>query len=135
MFKNSAVVQYINFWPCGWADESGYTKRSFEFAKKHGVGIGGPDILPYNKPHMNNAYRFLNENRGKLDLVAMAVQEPDFEYDSPVTGKPYTRQEFVELDNSRLALAAMATMVPGPQIAAGPRTPEPAQKSADRPSS
>ncbi|WP_344117650.1 hypothetical protein [Streptomyces blastmyceticus] len=102
VFKTSTVVQYINFWPCGWGDDNGYMKRSFEFAKKHGVGIGGPDLLPYNKPHMNNAYRFFNQYRGQLGTVAMAVQEPDFEYTSPVTGKPYTRQEFVDFANDYL---------------------------------
>ncbi|MFK0202456.1 hypothetical protein [Streptomyces lavendulae] len=102
VFKRSAVVQYINFWPCGWGDENGYMKRSFEFAEKHGVGVGGPDLLPYNKPHMNNAYRYLNQYRGKFPLVAMAVQEPDFEYTSPVTGKPYTKQEFIDFANDYL---------------------------------
>ncbi|MFF4407673.1 hypothetical protein ACFY2W_35445 [Streptomyces sp. NPDC001262] len=51
---------------------------------------------------MNNAYRYLNQYRGKLVLVAMAVQEPDFEYPNPVTGKPYTRQEFVDFANDYL---------------------------------
>ncbi|MEV6670983.1 hypothetical protein [Streptomyces sp. NPDC051162] len=102
VFKASTVVQYINFWPCGWGDDNGYMKKSFEFAKKHGVGVGGPDLLPYNKPHMNNAYRYLNQYRGQLGTVAMAVQEPDFNYTSPVTGKPYTRQDFVDFANDYL---------------------------------
>lgn len=32
----------------------------------------------------------------------MAVQEPDFEYPNPVTGKACTRQEFVDFANDYL---------------------------------
>ncbi|RJQ80404.1 hypothetical protein D5S17_08040 [Pseudonocardiaceae bacterium YIM PH 21723] len=99
-FTKSHVVQYINFWPCD--DQGGGTKnleRSFAFAKEHGVGVGGPDLVPYNEAHMDNGYKFFNRDKGNFSLVAIAVQEPDFEYTSPKTGQKYSKQEFVDFAN------------------------------------
>jgi len=42
---------------------------------------------------MNNSYGFLHRYKGKLDLVAMAVQEPDLDYVNPETGKVATRED------------------------------------------
>ncbi|WP_218023472.1 hypothetical protein [Nocardia altamirensis] len=102
VFRTSAVVQYINFWPCDWNNENGYMERSFAFAKDHGVGVGGPDLVPNNKAHMENGYRFFHQYRGQLRPVAVAVQEPDFDYTNPLTGKPYTKQDFVDFANDYL---------------------------------
>src|SRR5581483_5595626 len=48
-FTRSAVVQYVNFWPCEWDNDHRYMERLFEAAAAHGVGLGGPDIVPYRK--------------------------------------------------------------------------------------
>jgi hypothetical protein len=69
--------------------------RAFEFAHANGIGLGGPDIVPYRKGQMKNAYPFFNQYKGKLSLVAMAVQEPTLTYTNPETKKPFTREEFV----------------------------------------
>jgi hypothetical protein len=95
VFKKSHVVQYANFWPCGWNDERGYFTRFFEIAERERIGVGGPDIVPYRDGQMKNSYRFLNAYKGKLSLVAMAVQEPTLTYTNPKTRRPYTRDEFV----------------------------------------
>src|SRR5689334_2552948 len=34
VFRRSHVVQYVNFWPCGWNDEHGYFTRFFEIAAR-----------------------------------------------------------------------------------------------------
>ena len=44
---------------------------------------------------MKNSYPFFNRYRGRLDLVAMAVQEPTLTYTNPKTGKKFTRAEFI----------------------------------------
>jgi hypothetical protein len=49
--------------------------RAFAFAAKNGIGVGGPDIVPYRKGQMDNSYRFFNRYRGQLSVVAMAVQD------------------------------------------------------------
>ena len=92
-FRRSAVVQYVNFWPCEWDNSRGYMQRFFDFAAANGLGLGGPDIAPQNKAHMHNAYPFFNRYKGRLKLVAMAVQEPTLAYINPLTGKRSTRDE------------------------------------------
>lgn len=94
-FRRSHVVQYVNFWPCEWNDDRHYMSRFFEFAAANHIGLGGPDIVPWRRGQMKNSYPFFNRYRGKLDLVAMAVQEPTLTYRNPGTGKPFTRAEFV----------------------------------------
>lgn len=94
-FKRTHVVQYVNFWPCGWANANGYMSRFFEFAAANHIGVGGPDIVPNWRPQMRNSYPFIHDYQDKVPVVAMAVQEPTLEYVNPATGKPFTREEFV----------------------------------------
>lgn len=94
VFRQTAVVQYVNFWPCEWNNDHRYMSRFFEMAAHNKIGLGGPDIVPDKPAHMHNAYPFFHQYKNKLHLVAMAVQEPTLTYTSPRTGKPYTRDEF-----------------------------------------
>ncbi|HBA60043.1 MAG TPA: hypothetical protein DCZ92_04335 [Elusimicrobia bacterium] len=93
-FRKSYVVQYVNFWPCEWENDRNYMGRLFEFAAKNGIGLGGPDIVPYKKAQMKNSYPFFNRYKDKLALIALAVQEPTLTYTNPKTKKPFTRAEF-----------------------------------------
>ena len=93
-FRKSYVVQYVNFWPCEWNNDHNYMGRAFAFAAEHGIGLGGPDVVPYKKAQMANSYPFFNQYRGKLLLVAMAVQEPTLTYTNPATGRKFTKNEF-----------------------------------------
>lgn len=95
VFKKSYVVQYVNFWPCEWNNNRKYMSRLFDFAKQKQIGLGGPDIVPNKKGQMKNAYPFFHQNKGKIHLVAMAIQEPTLTYINPKTKKPFTRNEFV----------------------------------------
>jgi hypothetical protein len=94
VFKKSYVVQYVNFWPCEWDNDHQYMERTFAFAAERGVGLGGPDIVPNQQAQMNNSYPFFNKYKGKLRLVAMAVQEATLTYKNPATGRGFTRDEF-----------------------------------------
>lgn len=94
VFHRSYVVQYVNFWPCEWNDDHHYMSRIFAFAERNAIGLGGPDIVPWKKGQMKNAYPFFHQYKGRLPLVAMAVQEPTLRYINPKTGKPFTRAEF-----------------------------------------
>jgi hypothetical protein len=93
-FKRSHVVQYVNFWPCGWNNARGYMSRFFELAAANGIGVGGPDIVPYALGQMRNSYPFIRAYRDRVPIVAMAVQEPTLEYLNPQTGRRFTREEF-----------------------------------------
>jgi hypothetical protein len=94
-FAKSAVVQYVNFWPCEWENDHDYMGRIFAYAAAQGIGLGGPDVVPWRKGQMKNAYPFFNRMKGQLKLVAMAVQEPTLTYKNPKTGKRFTRDELV----------------------------------------
>ncbi len=102
VFRRSAVVQYVNFWPCGWSNHHRYMSRFFAFARRRGIGLGGPDVVPYLRGQMRNSYRFFHRYRGRLPLVAMAVQEPDLKYLNPKTRRPFTQSEFAHFAQNYL---------------------------------
>lgn len=116
VFRKSHVVQYVNFWPCEWADDRRYMSRAFAFAHEHRIGLGGPDIIPYRKGQMKNAYPFFNRYRGKLSLVAMAVQEPTLTYQNPASGKPFAREEFVAFARDYLGVDIIFWSVASPWL-------------------
>jgi hypothetical protein len=101
-FAKSHVVQYVNFWPCEWANDHKYMERIFAYAADHSIGLGGPDIVPNRKGQMKNSYPYFHDYRGKLSLVAMAVQEPDLTYKNQKTGKPFTKDEFTQFAQNYL---------------------------------
>ena len=95
-FTKSYVVQYVNFWPCEWENDHNYMGRFFTNAVERNIGLGGPDIIPYRKGQMKNAYPFFNKYKNKLPIVAFAVQEPTRTYTNPATKKKFTNQEFLD---------------------------------------
>jgi len=115
-FRKSRVVQYVNFWPCEWNNDRRYMSRFFEFAARHRIGLGGPDIVPWRKGQMNNSYPFFNCYRGKLDLVAMAVQEPTLTYTNPQTQKKFTREELVAFARDYLGVDIIFWSVSAPWL-------------------
>ncbi|MEO8017999.1 MAG: hypothetical protein ABI769_09315 [Pseudomonadota bacterium] len=103
-FRRSHVVQYANFWPCEWNNDHEFMARIFALAEAHGIGLGGPDIVPNKKPQMKNSYPFFHQYKGRLSLVAMAVQEPTLTYTNPDTHRPFTRDEFVSFAENYLGV-------------------------------
>lgn len=103
-FRKTHVVQYVNFWPCEWDNSEGYMERSFEKAAELGIGLGGPDIVPFRKAQMKNSYPFFHAFQDKLPVIAMAIQEPTLEYINPETGKTFTRSEFIEFATGYLGV-------------------------------
>jgi len=106
-FEQTHVVQYVNFWPCEWANDHDYMGRLFALAEGQGIGLGGPDIVPWRRGQMKNAYPFFNQYKGELSFVGMAVQEPTLTYINEKTGKPFTREEFVEFATDYLGVDAI----------------------------
>ncbi len=92
-FHKSTVVQYVNFFPGEWNNDHFYMSRFFDYARTHHIGLGGPDVVPYKKAQMANSYPFFHQLKGNL-LISMAIQEPDYTYINPQTGKPYTFSDF-----------------------------------------
>lgn len=92
-FRASNVVQYVNFFPGEWNNDHQYMSRIFAAAARNGIGLGGPDGLPYKPAHMQNSYPFFNAYKNKL-LTAIAIQEPDYTYINPLTQQYYTFNDF-----------------------------------------
>ena len=115
-FTRSHVVQYVNFWPCEWDNDHKYMSRLFEFAHANRIGLGGPDIVPWRKGQMKNAYPFFNKYKGRLALVALAVQEPTLTYKNPRTRKPFSKTEFVQFAEDYLGADIIFWSVKSPWL-------------------
>ncbi|WP_414164770.1 hypothetical protein ACMGGS_01590 [Superficieibacter sp. BNK-5] len=126
-FKKSIVVQYVNFWPCEWNNDHRYMARLFEYAHEHGIGLGGPDVIPGRQAQMKNAYPFFHRYKDKLPLVAMAVQEPTLTYKNPKTGRPFTREEFTRFATDYLGADIIFWSASTPWLAAD-RSPQDIKK-------
>ncbi len=74
-FPNTTVIQYINGLDCAMH----YLADIASHANAIGVGLGGPDIHPYNPWLTENAYQYYFKYRGKIPLGA-AVQYNDYEF-------------------------------------------------------
>lgn len=116
VFHDSHVLQYVNFFPCEWDNDHQYMSRLFDFAYKNNIGLGGPDIVPNKKAQMKNSYPFFNQYKGKLPLVAMAVQEPTLTYKNPKTKNPFTKEEFVEYAENYLGVKIIFWSVESPWL-------------------
>jgi hypothetical protein len=95
-FPRSVTVQYANFMPGEWrpGNDRGYLSSIYRRARELGVGIGGPDLLPYKRPQMNHAYSLMRESRGAIPS-AIAVQADDYSYQNPQTHKTVTIAELL----------------------------------------
>ncbi len=107
VFQKSYVVQYVNFWPCGWGDDRGYFTRFFEMAEREHIGAGGPDIVPNRPGQMKNSYPF---------LIAMAVQDATLTYVNPATKKRFTHEEFVAFARDYLGVDVIFWDVSSPWL-------------------
>ena len=116
VFRKSHVVQYINFWPCEWENSRRYMSRAFAFAAANGIGLGGPDIVPNQRGQMKNSYPFFHEYKGRLALVAMAVQEPTLTYTNPATGKKFTKDEFIDFARDYLGADVVFWSIASPWL-------------------
>jgi len=96
-FPRSVKVQYANFMPGEWLPwtDKGYLDSVFRRAAELGVGVGGPDLLPYRKGQMNHSYPRLRNAAGKIP-TSIAVQDGNYEYVNPKTGKRVTLAELLE---------------------------------------
>jgi hypothetical protein len=103
-FKQSHVVQYVNFFPCEWNNDHRYMERMFAAAVEQEIGLGGPDIAPNRRGQMKNAYPFFNRHKDELPLIAMAVQGATLTYTNPETGEKFTRQEFLDYGRDYLGV-------------------------------
>lgn len=107
VFKNTKVVQYANFMPGEWLPwtDKHYLASVFEAAEKNGVGVGGPDLIPYRKGQMNNSYKFIAE--AKNIFKGMAVQDGNLSSINENTKKIMTVEDVYTFAKDYLHLNAI----------------------------
>ncbi|MDA6072615.1 hypothetical protein NJT12_23625 [Flavobacterium sp. AC] len=104
-FRESTAMVYLNFLPDEWLpwDDKGYMRGLFAKAKKLKMGVGGPDLMPYRKSHMNQTYGFFKEYPDDL-VKAMAVQDGNLRQINPQTNKKNTVKDILEFAKNYLGL-------------------------------
>ena len=95
-FPKSVRLQYANFMPGEWQpnDDKGYLRAVYKAALELGVGVGGPDLLPYKPGQMNNSYHLIRDAAGIVP-VGVAVQDGNYAHVNPQTRKQVTLAEIL----------------------------------------
>jgi hypothetical protein len=102
-FVKSVTLLYANFMPGEWlpSEDRAYLRSIFRCATETGIGLGGPDLLPYKKGQMNNGYKFIRECKG-LVPSGIAVQDGNYDYINPQTKSRITIRELIQFANDSL---------------------------------
>lgn len=116
VFGNSFAVQYVNFWPDGWNNTNNRFAESFDYYAEHGVGVGGPDLIPYKPGQEANSYTYIPMYRKRVPVTVVAVQEPDLEEINKETGKTFTKEEFVSYAVSKLQVGIIFWSIESPWL-------------------
>jgi hypothetical protein len=92
-FPRSITIQYANFMPEEKGDtEPRHLQAIYLKAKEVGVGLGGPDLLPYKPYQMSHSYPLLKDFARHVP-TAIAVQDGNYQHINPKTGRRVTIAE------------------------------------------
>lgn len=104
-FPTSTVIQYANFMP-GEAlpeEDRGYLRGVYEHAERTGIGVGGPDLLPYRRGQQTHSLPMIAA-RGPDVPAGLAVQWGNLAAVNPNTGVSVTVEELYEYARDSLRL-------------------------------
>jgi hypothetical protein len=76
-------------------DNKGYLDRVYKSARSLGVGVGGPDLLPFRPGQTKGAYPLIRDAAMSIP-TGIAVQDGNLEAVNPVTHKKVTAQELLD---------------------------------------
>ena len=104
-FPKSIAMVYANFMPGEWrpSHDKGYLRAVYGAARETKVGVGGPDLKPYNPGHMGNSYSLISEVAGTVP-VGIAVQDGNYAHVNPKTGNRVTIAELLKFGTDELKL-------------------------------
>jgi hypothetical protein len=102
-FPRSRVIQYANFMPGEWLPwtDHGYLRAIYAHAESTGVGVGGPDVMPFRKGQQHHSYPLIAA-RGPRTVAGLAVQDGNLDARNPATGKRVTVGELYRFATDRL---------------------------------
>lgn len=95
-FPKSVVMVYANFMVGSGrpGDAQRDLRAVYQQARELKVGMGGPDLLPYKPGQMGNSYPLLRESAGRIP-TGIAVQDGNYQYKNPTTGKQVTISQLI----------------------------------------
>ena len=104
-FRQSCIIIYANFMPAGAStdDGRGFLRDVYTHAATIGVGVGGPDILPYRPFQRLNSLPLI-ERRASGVIAGMAVQDGNLADRDRTTGHRITVPELYAFAVTRLRL-------------------------------
>lgn len=104
-FQKSVVLQYANFMPGEWlpGDDKLYLRTIYKEAKNLGVGIGGPDLLPFRRSQNNHSYPLIRASAGSVP-VGIAVQDGNYADEDKATHKRATIAELLRFATEKLGV-------------------------------
>jgi hypothetical protein len=90
-------MQYANFIPGEWrpTEDKGYLRGVYSAAVAMGVGLGGPDLMPFRPGQVKGSYPLLQEVANRVS-TGIAVQDGNLDEVNPKTGKPVTVEELFD---------------------------------------
>lgn len=86
-FSKSVTLVYGNFMPGEWRpeDDKGYLRAVYDSAKAFGVGVGGPDLLPWRPGQLKGPYPLMRD-ASRYVPVGIAVQGGNYDEINRATG-------------------------------------------------
>ena len=102
-FPRSVVIQYANFMPGEWlpGTDKSYLRTVYRKAKELGVGMGGPDLLPFNRGQNNHSYPLIKASAGSI-VTGVAVQDGNYADVNPKTRQRATIAELFAFAKDQL---------------------------------
>lgn len=93
-FPHSVTMQYANFMPGEWLPYTNhhYLSSVYERARALGIGVGGPDLLPFRKGQLAHSYPLIAASHGIIP-TGVAAQEGNYSDKNPKTHTKITVSE------------------------------------------
>jgi hypothetical protein len=104
-FSKSVVIQYANFMPGEWLPDSdkSFLRTVYKEARTMGVGVGGPDLLPFRRGQNNHSYPLIKGAAGSIP-AAIAVQDGNYADVDKKTGRRLTIGELLAFARDQLTV-------------------------------
>ena len=102
-FPRSVTLVYGNFMPGEWRPDAdkGYLRAVYDSAKAFGVGVGGPDLLPWRPGQVKGPYPLMRD-ASRVVPVGIAVQEGNYDEVNRATGERITIGELYHFATDQL---------------------------------